>query len=346
MPYAAIALSGGIDSLVAARILKEKGHDLLGIHFTTGYEQISTQQVRHISEQLEIPVKIIDCSADFNKLVVRYFINTYKSGKTPNPCLVCNPLIKFGIVLDFCRNLKADFLATGHYAQIYKDSNNRFHLLKAKDFKKDQSYFLAFMSQKQLASACFPLGGLTKNKVRKIAEQKGLEPSVKKESQDICFIKGSYKDFLFKHGNIKQKPGPIKDIKGSIIGTHNGLHLFTVGQRRGINCPGPQPYYVVSIDTPNNSLIVGFKDDLLTGQCRVEDINWINKPELLDAGKQMCVHVRLRYRHEPVKALVCPKDNNTVKLEFETPQSAVSPGQGAVFYNNDEVLGSGWICRE
>jgi len=340
MPYTAIALSGGIDSLAAAWVLKKKGHRLLGIHFTTGYEELSTEQVLNISSQLNIPVKIIDCSKEFKNLVIDYFIKTYKSGKTPNPCLICNPCIKFGTIIDFAHNMNAASMATGHYARVFKDTNDCYHLLKGKDLTKDQSYFLAFMTQNQLASACFPLGEFTKHEVRKLAQNAGLNPVVEKESQDICFIKGNYKDFLFKHGNLNQKPGVIEDIKGNTVGTHKGLHLFTIGQRRGINCPASEPYYVVRIDVKTNRLIVGFKDDLLASQCFVKNINWIVPPE----KTPMSVHVRLRYRHKAVLAVIFNKNANTARIEFDSPQSAITPGQGAVFYKKDEVLGGGWIC--
>jgi len=340
MPYTAVAISGGIDSLAAAWLLKKKGHRLLGIHFTTGYESLNSRQVQYISNQLDIPVKIMDCTREFQNLVINYFINTYKSGKTPNPCLVCNPSIKFGTVLDFANNMNASSMATGHYARIFKDKMGLYHLLQGKDLKKDQSYFLAFMSQNQLASACFPLGELTKEENRKKTKEAGLRKKKKKESQDICFIRENYKDFLLTHGNLDQKPGIIEDIKGRAIGTHNGLHLFTIGQRRGINCPASEPYYVVRIDIKRNCLIVGFKEELLNIQCRVKDINWIIPQE----KKQMLVNVRLRYRHKAAPAIIFHENSETVRVEFDAPQSAITPGQGAVFYKDDEVLGGGWIC--
>ncbi|QTA81552.1 tRNA-specific 2-thiouridylase [Desulfonema limicola] len=340
MPYIAVAVSGGIDSLAAAWIFKKKGCRLLGIHFTTGYESLNPKQVQHISDQLGIPVKIMDCTREFQNLVINYFINTYKSGKTPNPCLVCNPSIKFGAVFDFARSMNASSMATGHYAGIFKDSQGHYHLLQGKDLKKDQSYFLAFMSQTQLASACFPLGELTKEEVRKQAEEAGLSPPVEKESQDICFIRENYKDFLLKYGNIDQQPGIIEDVKGRVIGKHNGLYSFTIGQRKGINCPASEPYYVVRIDIKFNRLIVGFKDDLFVSQCFVKNINWITPPEKLPVS----LHVRLRYRHKPVLALVSAENQETVRVEFDIPQSSVTPGQGAVFYKDNEVLGGGWIC--
>ncbi|UCD90909.1 MAG: tRNA 2-thiouridine(34) synthase MnmA, partial [Desulfobacterales bacterium] len=298
-PLLAIAVSGGIDSLVAAYLLKEQGHHIIGIHFITGYEpqvinnnnhaHLSSASdtrpdaanmhaldvVSHISDQLDIDVKRVDCSTEFKHQVIDYFIHTYQSGQTPNPCMVCNPSIKYGAVFDFARTLGAATMATGHYARIHKEENGRYRLLKGIDAKKDQSYFLARMSQKHLASACFPLGEMTKSQVIQLAKQQGLEPAKKQESQDICFIKGrTYGEFLAAQPGFEKKPGPIEDVDGNILGQHKGLHLFTIGQRRGINCPAAEPYYVVGIDSKENRLSVGFKKDLLTRECKVKDINW------------------------------------------------------------------------
>jgi tRNA-specific 2-thiouridylase len=196
------------------------------------------------------------------------------------------------------------------------------------------------MTQKQLASACFPLGKITKSDVKRLAREKGLRPVLKKESQDICFIKGNkYGDFLLQQRDFEAKPGDIVDIEGNILGRHNGLHLFTIGQRRGINCPALQPYYVVRIDISQNRLIVGLKKDLLSSSCRVSKINWIieKPPSPIDAD------TRVRYRHRAVRSRLIPDGSTSAKIIFETPQSAVTPGQGAVFYKDNEVIGGGWI---
>ncbi len=216
----------------------------------------------------------------------------------------------------------------------------RFHLLRGIDRKKDQSYFLAFMTQKQLARACFPLGKMTKSDVQRLAKEKGLRPEIKKESQDICFIKDNrYGDFLLQQRDFKAKPGNIVDIKGNILGRHNGLHLFTIGQRRGINCPASEPYYVVRIDIKQNQLVVGLKKDLLSSSCRVSKINWIiEKP-----SSPLDVYTRVRYRHNAVRSRLIPNGETSATIVFNTPQSAVTPGQGAVFYKDDEVIGGGWI---
>jgi len=360
----AIAVSGGIDSLVAAYLLKKQGHDVIGIHFFTGYETlgyspnkktasvnpdasiISTARkeasniASYISNQLRMRVELIDCSIEFKKTVVDYFTRTYQGGRTPNPCLVCNPSIKFGTVLSFARKLGASHLATGHYARIARDGSGRLHLLKGLDRKKDQSYFLALMTQSKLTSACFPLGDMTKSEVRNLAHSKGLHPGKSNESQDICFIKGNtYGGFLSCQSGFQPKPGLIENVNGNLLGEHRGLHLFTIGQRRGINCPAAEPYYVVKIDRANNRLVVGFKKDLLSSECKIVKINWINQKPTTPIR----VHTRVRYRHTAAPSTLFPVDENTAIVKFKSPQSAVTPGQGAVFYRDDEVLGGGWI---
>ncbi|MEA3428810.1 MAG: tRNA 2-thiouridine(34) synthase MnmA, partial [Thermodesulfobacteriota bacterium] len=337
----AIAISGGIDSLVAAYLLKKQGCKVIGIHFITGYETQSVNIISHIADKLDISIKILDCCKEFKQKVVDYFIQSYMSGQTPNPCLVCNPLIKFGTMLEFARDLGASCLATGHYAGITRDKDGGFHLLKGIDHDKDQSYFLAFMSQKQLAHACFPLGMMTKAKVIKLAKDHGLDHFIKQESQDICFIKGkTYGEFIAMQKNLIPQPGLIEDINGNIIGKHKGMYLFTIGQRRGINLPASEPYYVVRINRKQNRIVVGFKDDLMASECKVTGINWIYKESRPGGIK---VYTRLRYRHKAVLSTLFRDDGNKAIIRFETPQSSVTPGQGAVFYIGNEVLGGGWI---
>jgi tRNA-specific 2-thiouridylase len=363
-PCVAVALSGGVDSLVASYLLKEKGYQVIGLHFFTGFESsCKREKARYekgpeiklseilktdienklypISKQLDIPVYILDLEYEFQKCVVNSFIDTYRAGKTPNPCLVCNPYIKFGFLMEHARKLGAIKLATGHYARIQKSPENIFHLLKGVDSAKDQSYFLAFMNQQQLGQACFPLGNMTKSEVRHLAGQKNLVPLTQKESQDVCFIRdSSYGEFLARYFSLS--PGPIEDTSGNVIGEHKGLHLFTIGQRRGINCPASEPYYVVEIDMKKNRLVVGFKRELFRMECRVETINWIHGTPAVP----IAVNTRVRYRHRAAPSQVIPLDKQTALVQFEMPQEAVTPGQGAVFYRNDEVIGAGWIVKE
>ncbi len=362
MQTVAVAISGGIDSLMAAYLLKDQGFPVVGIHFLTGYESSNSRQMARIdpgvqrvdsvlkstekriasvSRKLDIPVHIVDLNDEFKRQVINYFVNTYRSGKTPNPCLVCNPTIKFGTLLRYAQNLGASMLATGHYARLIRNGRGICHLLEGMDSKKDQSYFLSFLDQRQLQKAIFPLGVMTKNEVKALAEEKRLRAITDRESQDICFIRSkSCREFLGE--SISAKPGPILDISGKSIGYHQGLHLFTVGQRRGINCPASEPYYVRSLDPKNNTLVVGFKKELYRMSCRVENVNWIQEPP---KDKRLEVRTRLRYRHKAVPSIIYPDDDKKhLTVKFETPQGAVTPGQGAVFYKGREVIGGGWIA--
>jgi len=349
----AVAISGGVDSLMAACLLKEQGQNVIGIHFITGFDTALsfTQQPkadnRHgifdIGKQLSIPVETVDIRIEFQEKIVDYFIRTYLSGQTPNPCMRCNPTIKFGTILSYAHKLGAQKLATGHYARTKKDESGNFHLFKGLDSQKDQSYFLARLTEQQLANAQFPLGEMKKSEVKKMAAQKGLQPVTRGESQDVCFIKhDSYGEFLTEQRGFKPEPGLIEDLNGQVIGEHNGLHLFTIGQRRGINCPAAAPYYVIRLDTARNRLIVGAKKDLLLSQCKVADINWIGQ----EPASLMEIHTRVRYRSKEVASTVLPQDKHSAIVRFKNPLSAITPGQGAVFYRGDEILGGGWISPE
>lgn len=350
----AIAVSGGIDSLTAAYLLKEQGHDVFGIHFLTGHNGPPVKKgdpppqnsnlSDAISRQLDIPVEIIDCTAPFKKHVVDYFTRTYLQGLTPNPCLVCNPLIKFGTVLDHALKSGATRLATGHYARLRSDARGRSRLLRADDPDKDQSYFLGFLSPPQIARACFPLGRLKKEQVIRLAGEKGLQAVVSKESQDICFIdrQTSYGDFIKNRPEFKSKPGPIETVNGEEIGEHQGLHLFTVGQRRGINCPAAEPYYVLRLDVQRNRLIVGFKKDRFATECTVSHVNWLCPKQTSPFN----AHTQLRYRHTAVSSKLIPLNNEAVLVKFQRAQTSVTPGQGAVFFRDQEVLGAGFIDPE
>jgi tRNA-specific 2-thiouridylase len=343
-PVIAVALSGGIDSLVAASLLIQKGFDVFGIHFVTGFESPLHPSPLEVAAQLKtrlgIDVHVLDVAQPFRQLVVDYFVQTYLAGKTPNPCLVCNPLIKFGIVLEHAKSLGATLMATGHYARITA-ADGVFHLFRGIDPIKDQSYFLSRMTQWQLSHTCFPLAGMVKSDVVRLAGELDLQPVQTGESQDICFIKGkTYGDFLMEQNGFVSPDGPIMTVDGNVIGRHPGLHLFTIGQRRGINCPAAEPYYVVRIDRQSNTLVVGFKSDLTVASCRVNDINWIaGLPEF-----PARLYTRVRYRSPEVESTLFSVDEGGVNVVFDTPQSSVTPGQGAVFYRESgEVVGGGWI---
>ena len=354
----AVAMSGGVDSLVAAHLLQRDGHDIFGVHFLTGFEALTRVDqapnaerllkkriaaIRRMVERLGIPLEVIDLSEVFHSTVAAYLIDTYGEGRTPNPCMVCNPEIKLGHLWRAARVNGAQALATGHYAIIRPDPDGRPGLFRGVDPSKDQSYFLARATTKQLARTVFPLGRWRKPDVRALARENNLQPAVTAESQDICFIQdASYAAFMARHGGDPGQPGPIHDVNGMQVGTHPGLHHFTVGQRRGINVPASAPYYVVRIDRNTNRLIVGGKADLEVDRCQVTAINWIAPPPL----SPIAATVKVRYRSPEIPAEVTPTGDARADVAFETPVAAVTPGQGAVFYDGDRVLGGGCISSD
>ena len=351
----AVALGGGLDSAVAAALLKREGHQVLGIHFKTGYERAPAESgpstspaslhlsAQRISAHIDMPLEVVDLSEEFKKEVVDYFIDAYRSGQTPNPCMVCNERIKFGVILDRALALGASHLATGHYARVEERPGGLFSLLKGADRAKDQSYFLARLTQDQLKQIMFPLGDHTKGQVQGMARTWGLESHHGGESQELCFVKNdSYKEFLSQSAGLPGKPGRIVTTAGETIGSHQGLHNYTVGQRRGINVPGPAPYYVVRLDIEHNRLVVGFKNELGAQECLVTGISWI---EGEPPGESMSVLTRIRYRHKEAESTLLPVDRNTARICFSEAQDAVTPGQAAVFYQGERVLGGGWILR-
>ncbi len=338
-PLIAVAVSGGVDSLVAAALLKVRGYPVFGIHFVTGYEPRNLD-VAAVTDQLGIRLHVVDLADVFRSQVVTYFLRTYLAGKTPNPCMVCNPAIKFGALFEHARHLGAERLATGHYARSVQDTRQQPHLLRGADRQKDQSYFLAFLTRPQLAGACFPLGEMQKSEVKAWAASEGLHPLARQESQDACFISDrGYTDFLTDQLGTISSPGEIVDRDGRVLGRHAGLHRYTVGQRRGIDCPAAEPYYVLRLDTRNNRLVVGSREDTRASHCRVQAINWI-QPE---PPGPIRVHTRVRYRHTAALSTLTPQPQHQAVIRFDEPQSAITPGQGAVFYLGEEVIGGGWI---
>ena len=343
----AVAVSGGVDSLVAAYLLKQSIPNVVAVHFRTGFEAEPADRIRanleFIGGQLGLPVHVLDLSADFKHEVVDYFVADYLAGRTPNPCAVCNPRVKFGALLRRAEELGAARLATGHYAEVRRDPSGRYRLFKGVDPVKEQSYFLARLTQDQLARACFPLAALNKAAVREIAGRAGLSPVTAGESQDVCFVKaGAYPQFIVELTGRPAEPGLIETTAGEVVGRHPGLHAFTVGQRRGLNCPAAEPYYVVRLDIERNRLVVGRRQDVLTAQCRVERINWIATPP----AAALRVAARVRYRTPEAPATVVPIDADSAWLHFDAPQPAVAPGQAAVFYDGSEVLGGGFIAQQ
>lgn len=362
----AVAVSGGIDSLVAAFLLEKQGADVFGLHFVTGFEEtpaldegqdhmtvfpgsdlsesglINNSGMGMVAGQLGIPVHVIDIRKEFRAEVSEYFYRSYLEGLTPNPCIVCNSRIKFGLMIEKAGFFGADFLATGHYAGINWLENGMFRLLKGTDPKKDQSYFLSHVKKDAFKKTVFPLSGLTKHDVFRIASDNGLKPLFSRESQDICFIRNDYGSFMEAQPGFYAKPGEIVDSSGKAIGRHKGLHLFTIGQRRGINCPAKEPYYVLRLDTMNNRLVVGFKNQLHKKTCTVNCMNWLNRR---NPGRYR-LDVKTRYAHVPSSAEIRVIDENICEVLFDEPQISITPGQAAVLYDNDELIGGGFICRD
>jgi tRNA-specific 2-thiouridylase len=348
-----IAMSGGVDSSVSAALLKEQGYEVVGVSLQL-YDPIPKEPVCRIKTccslddvldagrvalKLGIDFAVIDMRAEFKQLVVDYFIAEYAAGRTPNPCIRCNELIKFDLLLQKAKELGADYLATGHYARVEADAAGQLRLLTGRDPAKDQSYFLFTLSQAQLQQVLFPVGQLEKSYVRQLAEKFALPVAQKHESQEICFIPDNdYVKFLENHG-ISQNPGEIVIQDGTVIGRHAGLHRYTVGQRRGLGIAWPHPLHVTAIDTARNQLVVGAYEELATTALTAARATWNLKPSV----KEFRAACRIRYRHQPADCTVFMQSDDRFTLHFDTPQTSVTPGQAAVLYNGDSVLGGGWI---
>ena len=359
-----VAMSGGVDSGVSALILKEQGYNLVGISMQVwDYRQnggCSTKatccspddftDARVVADKIGIPYYVFDFEKTFRAKVIDDFVNKYKQGLTPNPCVECNNKVKFKELRERAKTFDCAVVATGHYAQIEK-SDSGYHLLRGVDDKKDQSYFLYGLLQEELANTLFPVGAMTKPEVREIAKKYGLSIASKPESQDICFVSGNVSDFITKIGG-KGKDGNIINPEGKVLGTHSGIQSYTVGQRRGLGISSEKPQYVIEIDENNNNIIIGSQEQLEREGFCVRELNWIN-PKILNAVKDKSfpytfeVIAQIRYRHSGVKVEVKILDENFVQARFLESWSPVSPGQAAVFYDleNREVFGGGKITK-
>ena len=340
----ALAMSGGVDSSVAAALLKREGFEVRGFFLLLAQPDSDThvQRVRAIASLLGIPLEIIDLNRFFAEVVLDYFAQTYFRGKTPNPCMICNPVVKFGVLLDLVMEKGHSFLATGHYARIVQGDDG-LRIEKAKDQRKDQSYFLSQLGQRQLAKIRFPLGDITKDEVRNLARDFGLADLVGAESQDVCFLKGrNVEGFLRDRLAGKILSGPVQTLSGKTIGSHQGIHAFTIGQRRGLGLPDATPYYVLALDPLEHRVIVGKKEDLWQTGLMVGKVNWVGGKE---PPLPMRLAVRIRYRHAEALALVEKGSGDVLAVTFDEPQLAITPGQFAVFYQDKTMLGGGEIDK-
>ncbi|MGO8987621.1 MAG: tRNA 2-thiouridine(34) synthase MnmA [bacterium] len=349
-----VAMSGGVDSSTTAWLLKQKGYEVIGATMCIGMTDktqggparccgiADIEDARRVALELEIPFYVFHLREEFEKEVVQYFCEEYAKGKTPNPCILCNEKVKFGSFLKRALELEADFIATGHYARLDFDERIGHYLLrKGVDQKKDQSYVLFSLTQDQFRHTLFPLGELRKEEVRKKALQRGLRVHDKPDSQEVCFIQeSSYHSFLSERLEKSFEPGPMVDRKGNILGRHKGIPFYTIGQRRGLHLAKGKPLYVIGIDREKNTIIIGEEEEVYGDTFIVESVNWIVPRERIPFHQ---TQVKIRYNHPGSEAGLSPKGEGELEVKFKSPQKAITPGQAAVFYDGDTVLGGGWI---
>ena len=351
MTKVVVAMSGGVDSSVAAALLKEQGYDVMGMMLRLwsepGKEDTnrcctpdSMAQARRVAAKLDIPFYVIDAKNVFRETVVQYFLDGYARGETPNPCLICNRQIRWTFLLDHALALGADYMATGHYVRIRKaESSNQ--LLRAVDRSKDQSYVLHVLNQEKLARALFPVGDYPKTEIRAIAEKYGLPTATRKDSQDLCFLAGEdYRNFLQRNAAGILQPGDILTRDGRSVGVHNGLANYTIGQRKGLGIASPVPLYVLGKNPITNSLVVGPQEVLGSRELNARDVNWLSGEVPQGTFR---AEVKIRYTAKEAEALVMPMDGNQVQVQFDSPQRDITAGQAAVFFQGDLLIGGGII---
>jgi tRNA-specific 2-thiouridylase len=349
-----VAMSGGVDSSVAASLLVEAGHDVVGLSMQL-YDQRSDEDAfggccslndlydaRRVAASLGIPHYIVNFEERFRETVVRNFVDEYAAGRTPIPCVHCNSDLKFASLVERAAGLEADAVATGHYARVtYDDEARQYRLLRSADPDKDQTYFLFALTQEQLQHAMFPVGHLTKAEVRAQAERASLLVANKPDSHEICFVPdGKTGDFVEQRLETVPPDGDIVDTAGRMVGRHRGVHRFTIGQRRGLGISGAVPLYVVKIDADNGRVVVGPREELGRTTLTASEVNWIAGPP--PSGPRRAT-ARIRHRHVDAPATIITDGVSHAMLTFDSPQPAITPGQAVVFYDGDEVLGGGWI---
>ncbi len=351
-----VAMSGGVDSSVAAALLVERGYDVLGMMMRLWSDEAmggpahnrcctpdQMSDARRIADQLGIPFYVLDSKDVFRNTVVQYFIDGHRDGFTPNPCLQCNRHIRFDWLLKNALALDADYLATGHYARIDQDESGKYRLRSGVDIDKDQSYVLSVMGQSQLARTMFPVGEFSKQEVRALAKKFGLKVEGKKDSQDLCFLGGKdYRDFLRLHAPDLTQPGPIMRRNGELLGEHQGLSNYTIGQRRGLGLSYAVPLYVLEMNPADNSLVVGTSEELGRDDLLADSVNWVGGEA---PARPLRAGVKIRYKARAQPAMVEPRGEDQIYVRFDFPQRDITPGQAAVIYDGDVCLGGGVIGK-
>jgi tRNA-specific 2-thiouridylase len=355
-PRVVVGMSGGVDSSAAAALLLEQGYDVVGITLKLWPQDCvnraedkccgpqAVTDARAVSHKLNIPYYLVDEAAEFQQQVIHYFAEEYKAGRTPNPCVMCNEKLKFGTLISRAKKLGAEFVATGHFARTERcRETGRMLLKRGRDPRKDQSYFLFSLKQEQLAQTLFPLGEMTKSDTRELARECQLKTADKEESMEICFVPDrDYAKFLQSAKLVEKHTGEIVDTHGRVLGKHDGIEFYTIGQRKGLGVSAPKPLYVVDLDVANNRVIVGDESQLDRAEFTVERCNWIRfetPPESIRAL------VKIRYNHPGTMATIFPQSNGSARIQLDEPQRAITAGQASVFYQEDVVVGGGWIAR-
>jgi tRNA-specific 2-thiouridylase len=349
VPSVAVALSGGVDSALAAASLQEQGWEVRGIHFILPAPgrvvEDRIRAVRAVAGHLEISLALKDLTERFNTRVVVPFVDDYLQGLTPNPCVVCNARVKFEYLLEFADEQSIDRISTGHYVRLSREEERGLWVLRRGiEGRKEQSYFLHRLSQKQVERALFPLGGLTKGQVRKRASDLGLPVQGTTESQEICFLSGrDYRSYIESTEGVRTpKEGNIVTTRGEVVGTHGGTHRYTIGQRHGLGIASERPYYVKEIRAEENTVVVGRKEELLETVVEAASFHWIDGEPY---PKKEGLFAQIRYRHVPASGRIMASRGETLKFQFDAPQYAITPGQCLALYDGDRLLGGGWIVK-